>query len=104
MAENLIVTNPRPGVFARLKVGSPVAAKVTGGLSGAEKDLADIVDIGTAGRDKITQTRKLDLYLRTYNAVLKIFNGFFSRGYTPQVSTVEVEFFTPEKKPVDKEV
>jgi hypothetical protein len=88
--------NP-PGTIARLKVSSPSVTNLYAGMTASEKQLSDIVDIGSAAQEKAQKVRKLDAYLRIFNTALDYLNGRFKR-YTPQFSKAEVEFIRPEKK------
>jgi hypothetical protein len=86
-----------PGTIARLKVSQPSVANLNTGLTGAEKQLSDIIDIGSAAQERAQKVRKLDAYLRIFNTALDYLNGRFKR-YAPQFSKVEVEFIQPPKK------
>lgn len=86
-----------PGTIARLKVSPPSAAALSTGLTAGEKQLSDIVDIGSAAREKAQKIRKLDAYLRIFNTALDYFNGRFKRT-NPLFSKAEVEFIRPQKK------
>jgi hypothetical protein len=91
-------TSQTPGTIARLKVSAPASASLGLGLTASENQLSDIVDIGSAAKDRAQKMRKLDAYLRIFNSALKYFNGTATR-YVPQFSKVEVELIQPEKKP-----
>lgn len=86
-----------PGTIARLKVSAPSADSLSFGLTASERQLSDIVDIGSAAQERAQKVRKLDAYLRIFNTAIDYLNGRFKR-YTPQFSKVEVEFIQPEKK------
>ena len=86
-----------PGTTARLKVSSPSVTNFYTGMTSSEKQLADIVDIGSAAQERAQKVRKLDAYLRIFSTAIDYLNGRFKR-YTPQFSKVDVEFIPPAKK------
>lgn len=88
--------NP-PGTIARLKVSQPSAAELQAGLTAGERQLSDIVDLGSATKERAQKLRKLDAYLRLFNRALDYFNGRFKR-VNPLFSKAEVEFIHPQKK------
>lgn len=90
-------TSQTPGMIARLKVSAPTSATLSLGLTTSEQQLSDIVDIGSAAKERAQKMRKLDAYLRIFNSALKYFNGMTAR-YTPQFSRAEVELIKPEAK------
>ncbi|HEU4838959.1 MAG TPA: hypothetical protein VFS88_06070 [Micavibrio sp.] len=87
--------NPR--TIASLKVSQPSAAGLQAGLTAAERQLSDIVDIGATARKNAQNVRKLDAYLRLFNRALDYFNGRFKRT-NPLFTKTEVEFILPKKK------
>ena len=89
-------SNP-PGTIARLKVSQPSAAGLQTGLTAGEKQLSDILDLGSAAREQAQKVRKLDAYLRLFNRALDYFNGRYKRT-NPLFSKAEVEFIRPQKK------
>lgn len=90
-------TSQTPGTIARLKVSQTPAASLGLGLTTSEQQLSDIVDIGSAAKERAQKVRKLDAYLRIFNSALKYFNGMTAR-YTPQFSRAEVELIKPDAK------
>jgi hypothetical protein len=86
-----------PGTIARLKVSQPSVTNLYTGLTASEKQLSDIVDIGSAAQERAQKVRKLDAYLRIFNTALDFLNGRVKR-YTPQSSKVAVEFIPPPSK------
>lgn len=86
-----------PGTIARLKVSQPSASNLYTGMTASEKQLSDIVDIGSAAQERARKVRKLDAYLRIFNTALDFINGRVKR-YAPQFSKVEVEFIAPPTK------
>lgn len=95
MADSIIPSAAaKPGMMARLKIGQPVvkAAAGKGALSTPEQQLVDIIQLSGDAKAKITEGRKLDVYLRTFSSALKLFSGFGFSSYRPAASTVEVEF------------
>lgn len=84
------------GMVARLKVGQQSLTAPSIGLNRAEKDLVDIVDIGSGQQDRVQKTRKLDSYLRLFSTALKYFNGTAGKTYTPLYSSAEIEYVKAE--------
>lgn len=98
MAGNILGTGAQPpGTIARLKVSPPSITDLYTGMTGGEKQLADIVDVGSGVQEKVQKMRKLDAYLRVFNTALDMINGRFKR-YSPQFSKVEVEYVPAPKK------
>lgn len=97
-------TAAKPGMIARLKVGGTAKAPDLTGLSAAENRLADSVALSDAAKTRLTESRKLDAYLRTFSSALKIFTGFFSSGYKPVASTIDIEYVEMKKPGIDKKV
>ncbi len=95
---------PKPGMVARLKVTPQAKATLSPGLTSAERQLSETLKLSDDAKNRLMQGRKLDSYLRIFSSALKIMNGFFSTGYRPVQSKVEVEFFEPSKQGIDKKV
>lgn len=102
MTDSLFLkTAQEPGAIARLKVGKPAGKPVLdAGLSGPEKQLADLIDLSPQAREKSQSIRKLDIYLRTFSQALKFFgfSGGASSSYRPQLTPVDIEIVPPKKQ------
>lgn len=89
------ITDKSGGItIARLKFGSTAKAAAPDiGMTKAEQQLSDIVDIGAGTKDRAQKTRKLDAFLRLFQSGLNYLNGT-SSPKTLQLSqqSVEVEY------------
>lgn len=86
---------PRAGMIARLKVGLPDVRTEDPGLNVAERQLTDILDIGSAAKERAQKLRVLDAHLRLAQTVQGLLNGAAPRLsllYTP----VSVEYIKLE--------
>lgn len=105
MVESIFSKNTaKPGMIARLKVGGTAKAPGLPGLSAAENNLADLVQISGDAKTRALETRKLDAHLRVFSSALKFFNGFFSNSYKPTASTIDIEYVEMKKPGIDKKV
>lgn len=94
----------KPGMLARLKVTPQAKATLNPGLSRAEQQLSDTLKLSDEAKSRVMQGRKLDSYLRVFSSALKIFNGYFSAGYKPVQSKVDIEFIEMPKPGIDKKI
>ncbi len=95
---------PKPGMVARLKVTPQAKATLSAGATSAEQQLIDTLKLSDDAKSRLMQARKLDGYLRVFSSALKIMNGFFSSGYKPVQSKVEIEYVELPKTGFDKKV
>lgn len=103
MVDTISGKNTAPAIkLARLKVSSVSIGETGLGLTPAEKQLTDIVDVGAGAMKRAEKTRRLDSYLRVLNSVWKFVNGT-GRTYQPLSSRVDIEYYTPDSK-TDKSV
>lgn len=82
--------------LARLKINNTGTAGTISDLTEAESRLADLVNLSEDARSALRKSRKLDSYLRVFGAISRILNG--TATISPAFSTVEVEYFQPEKE------
>ncbi len=103
MVDMISGKNAVPAIkLARLEVSSVSVGESRLGLTQAEKQLTDIVDVGAAAMKRAEKTRRLDSYLRVLNSVWKFVNGTV-QTYQPLSSRVDIEYYTPDSK-TDKSV
>ena len=78
--------------IARFKTGNSKSSTPmpNPGLTTSERQLADIVDIGSAAKERAEKTRKLDGYLRLFQSVMKFING--TSNSRVSVQPLEIEY------------